>query len=490
MQPNPPQDDFGMREHFDPEHFSRIGHAVIDLVAAHLSDTRTSARDKVTVLHAKTPDEMVALFPADFDTPRDPVAFVREMIDWANHLHHPRYIGHQVSSPLPVAALLDFLSAFLNNGSAIYEMGPASIAMERNLLRWLGGRLGFDAGCDGVFTSGGSAGNLTALLAARQAKAGFDIWSDGNSGGEPLAVLVADQAHYSVQRAVQILGWGSGGVVTVPTDSQFRLDARALPACLIAARKAGRKVIAVVASAGSSATGAIDPLADIAAFCEKEGLWLHVDGAHGASLSLSGALKKSLIGIERADSVVWDAHKMMLTPALLTAVIFRDGRKSYEAFAQEASYLYQDGGPSNAWYDAGMRTLECTKRMMGMVLYGTLAIHSVQAIAAYIESRVALTRWFAGQLAQSADFQLATFPDCNILCFRYLPRDGHSPDALQGRLREKIVKSGKYYIVQTRLRGSLYLRLTIINPQTNEEDLLALLAECRLQGAEGSPSSP
>jgi L-2,4-diaminobutyrate decarboxylase len=240
-------------------------------------------------------------------------------------------------------------------------------------------------------------------------------------------------------------------------------------------------VIALVASAGSSATGAIDPLEELAAFCESEGLWFHVDGAHGASLALSARYRSRLVGIERADSVVWDAHKMMLTPALLTAVIFREGRTSYQAFAQEASYLYACDDPRDAWYDVGMRTLECTKRMMGMVLYGTLALHSASLFEEYLDSRLALSASFAAELARAPDFELATEPDCNIVCFRYLPKKmtAAEADALQTRLRETIVRSGTFYLVQTRLRGILYLRVTLINPHTRLDDLVALLEQCR-----------
>src|SRR6266545_663140 len=162
---------------------------------------------------------------------------------------------------------------------AIYEMGPSTTAIERNLVQWFAARLGFPAGADGVLTSGGSIGNLTALLAARQAVAGFDVWDRGAHAGPPLCVLASQQTHYCVLRSTQIMGWGRDGVVPVAVDSRFRLDPAMLPAALDAAHRAGRKVVAVVASAGSTTTGAFDPLDAIADFCAAKGLWLHVDGA-------------------------------------------------------------------------------------------------------------------------------------------------------------------------------------------------------------------
>src|SRR6185503_7757985 len=208
-------------------------------------------------------------------------------------------------------------------GTAVYEMGPVSAPMERHALAWMARQAGFPGGADGVLTSGGSVGNLTALLAARQAITGRDVWDEGLAGSEPLAILVPDETHYCVKRAAQILGLGRAGIFSIPVDDRFRLRPEALPETLATAERAGRRVFAVVASAGSTSTGAFDPLEAVADFCAEHRLWFHVDGAHGASMALSAAHRHLVRGIERADSVIWDAHKMMLLPALATAVIFR-----------------------------------------------------------------------------------------------------------------------------------------------------------------------
>ena len=180
-------------------------------------------------------------------------------------------------------------------------------------------------------------------------------------------MFVSSQGHYSIGRAAQILGWGKGGAVPVPVDAHYRLRPEALLQCLRSAEAEGRRVIAVAASACSTATGAFDPLPEIAAFCKEHSLWLHVDGAHGASALFSTRYRGLCRGIEHADSVVWDAHKMLLLPALVTAVIFRDGAHSYAAFAQEASYLFGSSPDNGAAqpdlrdrdeaFDIGRRTL-------------------------------------------------------------------------------------------------------------------------------------
>lgn len=468
---------------FDPEGFRAQAHGVVDRLAEHL--VAAQSRRGMPVLPRVPPADAVAAWPADFHRadPEGVDALLARVVRDSIHLHHPRYVGHQVTSPLPLAAVCELVAALLNNGGAVYEMGPVSTAMERSLAKWFGAQLGFGPGCDGIFTSGGSVGNLTALLAARQSRAGFDTWEEGAHAGPPLAVLASDQTHYCVKRAAQIMGWGRGGVVPVATDARFRMRADALADVHRAATRAGRKVIGVVASAGSTSTGAFDPLDAIADYCEHEGLWLHVDGAHGASLALSERYRPLLRGIERADSVVWDAHKMLLMPALVTVVAFRDGARSYEAFAQDASYLFEGKAPEEEWFNGAVRTLECTKRMMSLKVYVALAAYGAPYFGEYVAKTIDLAKRFAEMLRASPDFELALDPECNIVCFRFVgggAMERRDRDAQQLRIRERVVESGAFYLVQTRLRDEeMFLRTTLINPLTDESDLEALLRAIR-----------
>jgi L-2,4-diaminobutyrate decarboxylase len=440
---------------YDPEAFRALGHRMIDLLADHLAGVPDGP-----VLPWIPPDEAVAAWPPPTGGGADPVELARRVLAGSIRLHHPRYVGHQVTAPLPAAALCDLVAALANNGMAVYEMGATGVALEQAVIRWMAGALGLPAGADGVLTSGGSAGNLTALLAMR------------NTRGAG-AVLVGESAHYSVARAAQIIGLT---LVTVPVDGRGRLRAEALPEAA-----AGRHVVGVVASACSTATGVYDPLPAIADFCAARELWLHVDGAHGAAAALAPRYRHLVAGIERADSLTWDGHKMLLMPALVTAVIFRDGRRSYAPFAQEASYLYE-GRPEDHWWDLGTRTLECTKRMMALPLYVTLASLGAAALGEYVEGRYDLARRFAVLLRQAGDFEVVD-PDANIVCFRHRPPglEGAALDERQARVRQGLIEGGGFYLVKTRLAGGLYLRVTIINPLTREDDLAALLDAIRSQ---------
>jgi len=472
-----------VRAAYDPELFRTRGHWLVDRLADYLRD---ATRGAMPVLPWKTPDDQLSTWSAKFPSLVEFDRLFEQVLAQSHHLHHPRYVGHQVTAPLPEAALADLVSSLLNNGTAIYEMGPVSTIMERHVIRFLVNSVGFPEGSDGVFTSGGSVGNLTALAAARQAKAGFDAWTLGAGGGAPLSYLVSSETHYSVARALAIMGLGKEGAEPVPVDARFRMRPEALADAKRAAEARGRKVVAVVASAGSTATGAFDPLAPIADFCHQHGLWFHVDAAHGASAVLSSHHKPRLSGLERADSIVWDAHKMMLMPALVTAVLFRDGRRSYQAFAQEASYLFGGRSLEEEWFNGAHRTLECTKVMMCLKWYTALVLHGPDFFSAYVDGIFALASRFAERIGALPDFELAVRPDCNIVCFRYLRPGitGSALDDLQERVRNVLVREGAFYLVEVRLFAGIFLRVTLINPFTRDEDLDALLAAIRAAGQE------
>ena len=459
----------------------------IKLVASYLEQANAGS---IPVLPQADPETMLQRWNLPIPTSgkgmEEAVTLLKRTLAESIHLHHPHYMGHQVSAPLPLAAACDLVSALLNNSTAVYEMSQVATVMEAHLVRWIAELAGFDAGrAGGLFTSGGSLGNLTALLAARQVmgkrKELGDLWREGYapSGARP-AVLVSAHAHYSVLRALQIMGLGEQGAVPVNTDSALRLDPSELAAAYQTARLAGREPIAVVANACSTATGSYDPLERIADFCVAKDLWLHVDGAHGFGATLVPQYAPLLAGISRADSLVWDLHKMLRMPALCTAVVFRDKAHSYATFAQDASYLFQ-GTPEQEWYNLGQRTIECTKHMMALKAFVCLQVYGTQYFADYIAGRYALARRLYEMLQASTDFECPVPPQANIVCFRRVPAGvpATALDELQGAIRQQLIRSGKFYVSQTRLPGGLYIRLTLINPLTEDSHLRALLEEVR-----------
>jgi L-2,4-diaminobutyrate decarboxylase len=472
---------------YDPESFRALGHRVVDALAEHLGGVQ---QREGPVLPWREPAAALADWPADFTAAggADPLALIRTVLERSHHLQHPRYVGHQCSVPLPLTALLGAVADLLNNGTAIYEMGPVSSAMEQSLVQWLSGRVGFDpAAAGGVLTHGGSAGNLTALLAARQVSTPYDVWEEGYATPLDLCIVASDQAHYSVRRAAQVMGLGGRNVIVVPTDEHFRMRLDLLEAALDQAAAQGRKVLAVVASAGSTATGAIDPLDAIAGICQARSLWLHVDGAHSGAFVVSDRLRPALKGIERANSVVIDTHKMLMMPSLATAVLFRNSDHSFETFSQQASYLF-DRSARQEWYNIGHRTLECTKRFLSLDLYVALKVLGTGFFASFVERMKDLAEGFADTLQARPGWELAVRPEGNILCFRYAPAGVPDLNGLQTAVRDRLVQSGAFHLVKTVLRGKTWLRTTLINPLTTAADLEALLAAAEATAASLPPS--
>jgi L-2,4-diaminobutyrate decarboxylase len=449
---------------FDPERFRSEGHRVVDLLADML---RSEAAGEGAVLPWASPEDELAHWEGRMaEPPQPPSDFIAEVIARSIKLHHPRYMGHQVCAPAPDSALAGLASELLINGMAVYEMGPASNALEQWIVRQTCGRIGFSNG-DGFLTSGGTLGTLTALLAARSKMAAH---------GQEVAVIASEEAHYCTARAVEIMGGDRQGLVTVPVDDRFKMRTDLLGDALEEAARRGRRPVVLVASACSTSTGSYDDIGACADFCERHGLWLHVDGAHGAAVAFHPGLRDRIAGIERACSVVLDFHKLLLTPALATAVMFREPGDSWAAFHQQARYLFQEG-ESDAWKDSGRRTLECTKLGMSLKIAALWRASGEEVFREHLAAVHALAKDFAAILRSRPPFEVAVEPESNIVCFRLTPPGcgGPAADELNARARATVVGSGAFYIVQTVLRGRLWLRAALMNPFTTPRHLAAML---------------
>ena len=468
---------------YDSEEFRRHGHELIDILADYLRDA--TSRSDMPVLDYSEPDDLVKEFefdnPANRDLPLD--GFVRKVVAGMNHLHHPRFVGHQNTPPLTAGIIAQMCTTLLNNGVAVYEMGPASMAAERNVIRYISGLIGFGREADGIFTHGGSAGNLTGLLAARQAMSDYNVWEEGVRHDRPAGIIVSDQSHYSISRNARVIGLGGASVIRIANDSRYAMRTDLLEETRRRAEKEGIRVIGVAANACSTATGTYDNLEEIAAFCRENRLWFHVDGAHGLGVLFSDRYRHLVRGLEHADSVVLDFHKMLLTPGLNTMVLFRDGRKSYETFSQKAGYLFEKHD-SNEWYNAAKRTLECTRSALGIVAWAVINYYGREALGKYVESRYDLATRFAGAIRREKGMELAVTPESNIVCFRYAPEGipAEKLNDLNRMIRKELVHSGEFYIVQTELDGNIWMRTALMNAMTDENDLERLLGSVRKHG--------
>jgi L-2,4-diaminobutyrate decarboxylase len=367
-------------------------------------------------------------------------------------------------------------------------MGPWATAVEHAVIDSVGEKLGFQAGnFGGLVTSGGSVANLTGLLTARNVVLG-DAWSTGLTGRRPAPVLVAQaDAHYCVTRSAGILGLGTDNIILAALDSRRRMDVNRLNETLAGLRRRGVPIVAVSAAACATPIGAFDPLVDVAEVCRRHEVWLHVDAAHGGALAFSARHRHLIAGLDRADSVVADAHKMMFMPALCAMLFYRDRRHRLATFHQDAPYLFDPTAPYLADYDSGIVNLECTKRAAAFSVWGVWSLFGEQLFGDMVDVTIDTARQLYEMLLAADDFETLHEPECNIVAFRYLPPEmrGATPDEvsqLQWRVRRAVIESGEFYLVQSRIDGVPALRTTIMNPLTTADDLAALLECLRRHG--------
>lgn len=447
---------------WDIEEFTQAGRATVDALADYVN---LSQRGLAPVVRRSSPDDIASrLRLTEYIrdggmTTESLQEFLRTFLSEGTRLHHPAYLAHQVASPDFPAALADFVHGVSNNVSAVYEMGASAASVEFAVIRWMLDQVGFGAGAGGVLTHGGSLANLTALLAARAAAAP-EAWEEGVP--RDLVLLAPESAHYSLARATAVLGLGKDAVVPVPADRFGRIDITRLPGAL----PPGKRPMALVASACITGTGLYDDLRAIGEWCQGQGIWLHVDGAHGASALLSPRHRHLLDGIDLADSVIWDAHKMLRASGVAAAVLTRDAVRLDAAFRQEASYLFY--GEQN--FDSIGRTVEGTKAELGLKVFLNLAWRGERGIGEYVARQYDTAHRFWELASRRPAFQCAYEPESNIVCFRL-----RAPDADQQAIREQLMAEGSYHLTSTEIDGERWLRVTVMAPATDEATLRALL---------------
>lgn len=457
---------------YNPDAFRQQAHSLVDQLADYLEKVQSQPND-VLAIPFEEPESTYEYWKEDYESGKtDVTGFYKKVIEKSVHIHHPRYMGHQVSPPLPLVAATSMLTALLNNGMAVYEMGLVSNPLERIISELLAKLIGYGKKAGGLLTSGGTLANLTALLAARGNKT--KVWSDGND--KKLAVMVSEEAHYCIDRAARIMGMGTKGIIKIPSNDKFQLRTDLLEEYLQNAKSAGFEVICIVGSACSTSTGSYDDLNAIADFAEKHDIWFHVDGAHGAAVVFSEKYKFLVNGIHRADSMILDWHKMLMVPALATSLIFKNDEHSYRTFQQKAQYLW-DNQDSKDWFNSGKRTFECTKLMMSVKIYSIIKAYGEVVFTENVNYLHDLARTFSQMIQQSSDFELAVVPQSNIVCFRYIKSEEENPNKLNSTIRQQLLANGRFYVVQTTLNDKVYLRVSLMNALTTESDLRELLKE-------------
>jgi glutamate/tyrosine decarboxylase-like PLP-dependent enzyme len=454
------------------------GALFLDLVARYFAATRDGTGPVST---PRSATELAARFSDVLPVEGRPLAEIVErlaadVIADANQLMHPMSLGHQVAAPVPAAVWAEPVIGALNQSIAIWEMSPTATVIEMQLVRALARLVGWGDEAGGTFTSGGTEATFTALLAAR-AHAMPGAWQNG-VGDDPPVVLCGEHAHYCVTRAVAQLGLGTRRALAVPSR-EWRMDILVLREMLDALAADGTKVMAVVATAGSTATGSFDDLTAIGELCDERGIWLHVDGAHGASALLSPAHRHRVRGLERARSLAWDAHKMMLMPLAAGMLLVRDEADLAQAFSQHAPYLFHAPQGERAW-DQGTRSFLCSRRADAIKVWVAMQRYGMAGMAALYDRLCESASSLHELIDARGDYVAMHEPETNILCFRWIgdgSLDDDTLDRINLDVRTRYNRAGHGWITTTVLGERRVLRVTVMNPRTTRAHLAAMLDE-------------
>lgn len=460
---------------YSPEDFRKRGHQLIDQLANHLESQINDSSTPTLAWHIPEDERSYWL---KFLNKGDESELFAQILKRTTSVHNPKCIGHQVTPTVPITALTAMMSGLLNNGMAVYEMGMAPSAMERIVTDLVCKKIGYDSESRGFLTSGGTLANLTALLSARKAKVKNDIWNEGHD--QALGIMVSEEAHYCVDRAAKIMGLGEKGIIKIPVTSDFKMNTSLLESEWRKAKAKGIQVFAIVGSAPSTATGVYDNLKEIGAFAKQHDIWFHVDGAHGGAAIFSKKYKYTLAGIEQADSVVIDGHKMMMLPTITTALLFKNGNHAHATFSQKADYLLVQSDDED-WYNKAKRTFECTKTMMSIHWYTMIKTYGQGIFDEYVSQLYDMGKVFGNLIRNEPNFELAIEPNSNIVCFRYIDvnLNLNTLNEINAKIRQQLLDDGAFYIVQTKLKEVHYLRCTIMNPFTKEAHLKTLINSIR-----------
>ena len=404
----------------------------------------------------------------------------RLWLDDAIWFHEPTAAAH-LNCPVVIPALAaEVFVSGVNSSLDTYDQSAGATFIERHLVDWTTGRIGYDARADGIFTTGGTQSNLQALLLARDQR-----MSRQAAPAERLRIFASADGHFSVQKAARMLGLGEEAVIPVPVDLSRRMDPGALSSALADSVALGDVPMAVVATAGTTDFGAIDPLPEVAALARAYGAWFHVDAAYGGGLLVSRRRRGWLDGIELSDSVAVDYHKTWFQPVSASALIVRDGRHLGHV-TWHADYLNPqeaDGGGHPNQVD---KSLQTTRRFDALKLWMTLRVMGPDQIGQYVERVVDLTEEVHAHLDADPDVEIAAAPGLSTLVFRYRPRgmSEEVADVLTARIRTTLYERGTAMVAATRVDGRRWLKLTLLNPLATREDILGITDEVVAIGRE------
>lgn len=478
----------------DPETFRRLGHRVVDRMAevlASLPNRPVTSGARPTQVRQLLGGDRLPERGADPEALLDRTAAL--LAEHSLYNGHPRFFGYITSSPAPIGALGDLMAAIVNPNVSAWELSPVATEIESQAIRWIAELIGYPSDCGGILVSGGNMANFVAFLAARRAKAPWDVRTGGVVGpdDERLAAYASKETHTWIQKATDLFGLGTNAIRWIPTNERYAMDVGALRERIAADRAAGALPFLVVGTGGSVSTGAVDPLPEIAEVCRENGLWFHVDGAYGGLAAALPDAPPELYGLREADSVAVDPHKWLYSPIEAGCTLVRDAKALHDAFSYKPPYYFFD----NDEFDAGRNYVEYgpqnTRGFRALKVWLGLQQAGREGATRMIADDVRLSRALFAAVSRHPELE-PMVQGLSIATFRYAPaelRDGSKAaedylGALNRELNTRLKRGGRIFLTNAVLDGRFVLRACIVNFRTRLSDVEAVPEIVAAEGRE------
>jgi len=460
-----------------PEEFRWLSAQITSLAAEYLANLDSQPTCPATT--GLETDRLLRTELPEQGCGREALAQLPEILR-RSRVQNGRFFGYVLGSGEPVAATADLLASVLNQNVTAWRSGPAAVTIEKTVVGWLAQAIGCGE-FRGHLTGGGSSANLMGLTIAREAKTPANEKGSAGTG----VVYASEEVHMSIPKSVALLGIGRDNLRLIPVDTDFRMNVGALEERIREDKAAGRIPIAVVASAGTVNTGAIDPLRRIAELAHGNGLWFHVDGAYGALAAM--AAPESFDGLELADSISLDPHKWLYQPLDCGCLLYRSSEAAQRAFSHSGDYarsLSADPVEGFAFFE---ESLELSRRFRALKLWLSLRYHGFAAFRDSIRQDLAHAQRLAEAIAKQPALRLIAPVSLSAVCFQYVGRGAQSPEEVNDlnlALLKRVVQRGKIYLSNAVLRGTFCLRACIVNHRTTDADVDSVVPEVLTAAAE------
>jgi aromatic-L-amino-acid/L-tryptophan decarboxylase len=449
------------------------------------------------ITSAKSRMEIASLFDEALPEAPQPMDAILEQVEkniFANSTLYvsPRFFGYINGCSNQAAMIGELLASAVNQICAKWHFSPAASEVERRVIRWIAAFIGFSPEAEGCLLSGGSAGNLVGLAAARKHKAQFDAASLGMGGGPSVTVYVSEEGHASLEKCMDLLGMGRNHLRKIPVRDDFTIDVVKLAKRVAEDRYRGVQPICVVGNAGTTNTGAVDPLNVLADFCGEQGLWFHVDAAYGGPAAQTDIARRLFLGLDRADSVVINPHKWLYVPVEASCILVRKPKALPETFQVAADYLderdKEDGAREGAidFKDYGP---QLSRSFRALKVWMTFKAYGAEKLRAAIAANIEIMRYLADRIDESQDFvRLAPVP-LSVVCFQYRTTDTsiHADqkylNELNARLLDGLEKDGRLFLSGTKINGRSALRACSVNHRLRSGHIDFLLEAIREVGS-------